>query len=170
MLVKWASGNKAFCDFTGVKQSNLSDYLAGKKKITWKRLESATKHVFGQPPAFQPLLEGYDLSADGLPKLAQLPKSPGIYALFDSAMRVIYYGKATSLYDEIRQTLKRRVAEVRPWKRDKGIRFREITKYLSAYTIIRGDADFRHDIEAFGLRIMVNNTFNKNGAQFKRIS
>jgi predicted ArsR family transcriptional regulator len=52
----------------------------------------------------------------------------------------------------------------------KNCTFREIATYLSAYAIIRGDADFRHDVEAFGLRIMVNNTFNKNGAAFKRTS
>jgi hypothetical protein len=47
---------------------------------------------------------------------------------------------------------------------------REITKYVSAYKIVRGDETFRHDIEVFGLRFLVNNTFNKNGGSFKRKS
>lgn len=95
-------------------------------------------------------------------------EEPGIYGLFDSAMRVLYYGKATSLYAEVRQTLGRKVGEVRPWTGAKNLTFHEVAAYLSAYRIIRGDAKYVHDVEAFGLRFLVNNTFNKNGGVFKR--
>jgi hypothetical protein len=53
-------------------------------------------------------------------------------------MKLIYYGKATNLRVEVRQTLGRKV-----------------------HGIQRGDAAFRHDIEALGLKLLVNNTFNK---------
>ena len=69
---------------------------------------------------------------------------------------------------EVRQTLGRRVAEVRPWTGAKNLTFREVAAYLSVYRIIRGDATYVHDVEAFGLRFLVNNTFNKNGGSFKR--
>jgi hypothetical protein len=167
-LVDWAGGKKTFCSLTKITPSNLSDYLRGGKTIAWKRLHTATSQVFGVPPAFVALLEGHDLETHGLPTLSKLPKEPGIYGLFDSAMRVLYYGKATSLYAEVRQTLGRKVAEVRPWSGSKNLTLREITKYISAYTIARSDEAFRHDVEAFGLRFLVNNTFNKNGATFKR--
>jgi len=167
-LIEWAGGKTNLCNLTGIKSSNLSDYLAGNKNVTWERLKRATEQILGQPPAFHAVVEGYDVVSNGLPKVAVLPKKPGIYALFDSAMRIIYYGKAKSLYAEVRQTLGRKVGEVRPWTGTKNLKFRDITQYISAYTLIRGDATFYHDVEAFGLRLMVNNTFNKKGGTFKR--
>jgi hypothetical protein len=169
-LVGWVGSKAGFCRLTGIKQPNLSDYLNGRKSISWKRLRSCTAHVFGQPPAFQPIIEGFDITRKGLPTVGDLPHERGVYALFDSAMRLLYYGKATDLYAEVRQTLGRKVAEVRPWTGKKNLTFRTITQFVSAYRILRGDADFVHDLEAFGLRLVVNNTFNKNGGSFKRRS
>lgn len=169
-LVEWAGSRANFASLTGIAQPNLTAYLNGGKRIAWKRLKSATQEVLGRAPAFLPIIEGYDLRAHGKPTLGVLPAEPGLYALYDSAMRVLYYGKATSLYAEVRQTLDRHVAEVRPWSGAKNLTFQQITAYLSAYRIVRGDADFRHDVEAFGLRLLVNNTFNKNGGKFKRTS
>ena len=167
-LVQWAGSRQAFLRMTRIAGPNLTAYLKGTKSISWKRLQHATGQVFGEPPAFQPILEGYDLRANGLPTMVKLPSEPGLYGLFDSAMRVIYYGKATSLYHELRQTLKRRVGEVRPWAGAKNLTFRSVTAFISAYRIPRGDTAFVHDVEAFGLRFLVNNTFNKNGGTFKR--
>ena len=167
-VVGWAGGRGEFCRLTGVQPANLSSYLSGGKSVSWRWLKSATSKVYGEPPAFSPIIEGYDLPTNGLPTLLVLPKVRGVYALYDSAMRVIYYGKATSLYMEVRQTLKRGVQEVRPWNGAKNLTFRDISVYLSAYTVARGDADFVHDLEVFGLRLLVNNTFNKKGGNFKR--
>lgn len=167
-LVEWAGGNTAFCKNTGIKASNLSAYLAGDKSISWKRLESATRSVFGEPPAFVPIIEGHNYYKYGFPTQNQLPRESGIYALFDSTMRVIYYGRATKLYDEVRQTLNRNIAEVRPWNGKKDLQFKDITVYLSAFRIVRGDATFVHDLESFGLHFLVNNTFNKKGGTFTR--
>ena len=166
-LVDWAGGRPEFCQLTGITNSNLSSYLNGSKTVDWRRIRSATASVFGTPPAFVPVLEGWDLK-EGAPRVADLPRDPGIYALFDSAMRVIYYGKATSLYAEVRQTLARKVPEVRPWTGARNLRFSDVSAYLSAYKIARGDSQFRHDVEALGLRLFVNNTFNRKGANFKR--
>jgi hypothetical protein len=85
-------------------------------------------------------------------------------------MQLLYIGKATDLYAETRQTLKRQVQEVRPWKGSKRPTFREVTQYVSAFTIARGDAEFRHDVEALFLKCVVNNTWNRNRGQFKRRS
>jgi hypothetical protein len=167
-LVTWSGGRPSFCAKTGIKASNLSAYINGTKRISWDALENASKKVFGEPPAFLPVVEGFNLKTSGLPTMAQLPTEPGIYALYDSAMRVIYFGKATSLYMEVRQTLKRHVAEVRPWTGSKSLTFRDITTYISAFSVARGDGKFIHDVEALCLRILVNNTFNKNGGSLKR--
>jgi len=58
--------------------------------------------------------------------------------------------------------------EVRPWTGTRNLKFKTIANYLSAFDMPRGDADYRHDVEAFVLRILVNNTFNKNIGTFKR--
>lgn len=167
-LVEWAGNRADFCRLTGIGSGNLSDYLNARKPISWKRLHRCTSQVFGEPPAFRKVVEGFDIMMHGLPTAKDLPSIPGIYALFDSAMRTIYYGKATNLYTEIRQTLNRKVHEVRPWNGKKGIKFSDITAYVSAYQIIRGDAVFRHDLESLCHRMFVNNTFNIKSGSFKR--
>jgi len=121
-LVEFAGGDPEFCALTGVLRPNLTAYRNGTKPISWKRLKKATQDVFGEPPAFIPLVEGLDLKEK--PHLPGIADGAGLYGLFDSAMRLIYWGKATSLRVEIRQTLKRRVDEVHPWKTGKKLRFR----------------------------------------------
>jgi hypothetical protein len=169
-LIDWCGTRADFCSVTGINQSNLSAYLGGSKRIDWKRLKRCNEQLFGEAPAFIAEIEGYDLRDKGMPKLSHLSKANGMYALFDSAMRVIYYGKATNLYAEVRQTLSRHVAEVRPWTNTKKLKFKDITAYISAYRFCRGDADFRHDVEALCHKFFVNNTFNQNGGTFKRKS
>ncbi len=166
-LVDWAGGRSAFCRLTNIRPPNLSAYLSGAKSISWKRLELAARHVFGEPPAFVPLVEGWDMSK-GLPKVSQVGHEPGIYSFFDSARRTIYFGKATDLYAEIRQTLRRKATGIRDFRGKRNLQFKTITAYLSAFRIIRGDADFRHDVENLGLNVLVNSTLNKHGGRFKR--
>jgi hypothetical protein len=167
-LVEFAGSRAEFSKRTGILQPNLAAYLNGTKTISWARLEKAAERLFGEPPAFVPIVEGRDLRAH--PSLTILPRDPGIYGLFDSTMRLIYYGKATNLRAEVAQTLGRRLGEVRPWTGAKNLTFKQVAAFLSAYEIVRGDPSFRHDVEALGLRLFVNNTFNKNGASFKRTS
>ena len=85
-------------------------------------------------------------------------------------MRTLYYGKAANLYTEVRQTLGRRIKEVRPWTGARNLSFLDITTYISAYGIERGDVDFRHDIETLCHKLFVNNTFNIKSGDFKRLS
>jgi hypothetical protein len=168
-LVEFAGGRTEFCRVARVRQPNLTAYLKATKSISWRRLKTATSQVFGEPPAFMPITEGHDLRQN--PAVAEvLPTDAGVYGLFDSTMRLIYYGKARNLRAEVRQTLGRKVDEVRPWTGKRNLTFREISAFVSAYKIERGDAAFRHDVEALGLRLLVNNTFNRNGASFKRKS
>ena len=169
-LVQFAGSRREFCDRTGIQPSNLADYLHRKKPVSWKLIETATAKLYTEsPPAFIPLVEGHNLHIH--PGTAGvLPAGPGLYALFDSAMRLVYFGKASNLRAEVSQTLRRRVAAVRPWTGARNLTFRGIATFLSAYEIAGGDADFRHDVEALGLRLFVNNTFNTNGARFIRTS
>jgi hypothetical protein len=167
-LIKWAGGRKPFCQKTGIYAADVYSYLNGRKHVTWKRLHSATAQVFGEPPAILPKLEGWNLFEDGPPKFANISGEPGLYALFDSAMRVIYFGKTKNLYLEVRQTLRRHVAEVRPWTGKHNLRYADIASYLSAYTVARSDRALRHDLEVLVLRLLVNNTFNKNAGYFVR--
>ena len=169
-LLSWTNSRQEFCQLTNITPGNLSAYLNGTKSISWKRLKRCNEQIFGQPPAFIPVIEGHDLYAAGKPTTAMVPNCVGLYALFDSAMRVVYYGKATNLYAEIRQTLDRKVAEVKPWTGARNLKFEDISAYVSAYRFERGDANFRHDVEVLCHKLFVNNTFNKNSGTFKRKS
>jgi len=166
-LVEFADGTAEFCRRTGIRPSNLRAYLEAQKSVSWKRLRRASEQVFGEPPAFVSVVEGHDLRST--PNVSFLPTGPGLYGLFDSAMRLVYLGKATNLRTEVKQTLGRGIGgKIRPWTGARNLKYRQVSAFISAYEIRRGDPDFRHDIEAFGLRLFVNNTFNTNGASFKR--
>jgi hypothetical protein len=110
----------------------------------------------------------HDLRAHGAPSVSAIGRDPGVYALFDSARRAVYFGKATDLYAEVRQTLSREVSHVKSPVSAKKLHFKDVSAYLSAYRIPRGDGTFRHDLESLVLRVMRNNTFNKNFGKFTR--
>jgi len=168
-LVDWAGGHAAFCRQTGILPPNLCAYLGGTKSISWERLRRANEHVFGCPPAFLPVIEGYDLRANGFPSPRTLPQTAGLYALYDSAMRLLYCGKAKSLRTEVNQTLRRCAKGIKTWPGQGSPRFGDLAAYLSAYRIVRGDRTFLHDAEALVLHLAVNNTLNTNKGHFKRI-
>ncbi len=167
-LVEWSGGDAEFCKAANVWQSNLSAYREGVKSLSWKWLHRKTAMVLGLPPAFIPICEGKPVIGKTL-SVSDLEDCSGLYALFDSTMEVIYVGKAAKLRTEVNQTLKRPIAEMRPWDGKKEVRFLDVTCFLSAYRIERGDAHFRHDVEALILRLFINNTYNKNKGRFKRI-
>ncbi len=169
-LVHWAGNRQEFCRLTGIYESDLSAYLSQSKAVSWKRLKRAAGRVFGEPPAFIPIVEGWNLQHDGIPLQKNVGHEEGIYALFDSARRTVYFGKAGDLYSEIRQTLGRTVRSVRDFAGPRNLCYKDISTYLSAFRIVRGDADFRHDVEALGLSLLVNTTFNTKGGEFRRSS
>jgi hypothetical protein len=167
-LVALAGGRAEFKRRTGIKASNLSDYLRGKKRVGWDRLGSATHQVCGEPPAFVALVEQWDLWASGDPPKAQVGDVPGVYALFDSAHRCIYFGKATNLYTELRQTLNRTQTKIRTPTGASSERFRDLAAYASVFEIVRGDGAFVKDVESLVLRCFRNLTLNSNFGKFER--
>jgi hypothetical protein len=108
----------------------------------------------------------------GLKMPAALNGRAGVYALFSSSGTILYFGKATDLRVEIKQTLQRMTTTgfVLEGVKNGKHAFRTIATRYSAFAICRGDSDFRHDVEALILRMVINDTFNRNLGHFKRTS
>lgn len=96
-----------------------------------------------------------------------LPKSGGVYILYDSAANVLYIGKAKSFRAEVWQTLQRKIPV--------GMRFgpdmqrstpdiKDMASYMSLYRI--DNERLRHNIEAILIRVFINQTHNTNIARF----
>ena len=92
--------------------------------------------------------------------LSSLPKSAGVYILYDSAPNVIYVGQAMNFAAEVRQTLKRKIST-----NGFGPDFGMIAKYISLYEI--ENKTLRHNIEVLLIRALINQTYNKNIGHFK---
>jgi hypothetical protein len=167
-LIDWAGGKDSFAEATGIRKSDQNHYLKARKKLTMKRLRRAAQQIFGEPPAFVPLVE-----REAIP--AQLPMSlagkSGLYALFSSSGSLLYFGKATNLRLEIGQTLGRQTPKilVNGTKLQK-VPFRDVAAFYSAYEVARGDASFRHDAETLVLRTTRADTLNSVGGHFNRKS
>ena len=146
-----------FARACGKKQSNMSAYLSGKAQPGTKFLTSCVRHIFEW--AVHPLME-----IEGIPgNLNTLPKTSGLYILYDSVGNILYIGKAKNFRAEVRQTLKRRLPQ--------GIRFgpnlqkkkpflREVAVRISLYQIL--STRLRHNVEAIFLRAAANQTHNSN--------
>jgi hypothetical protein len=92
-----------FAKACGKKSPNMYKYLAGQLQPGKKVLASCVRNIFEW--AVQPLME-----IQSIPKnLNDLPKTSGLYILYDSAGGILYIGKATNFRAEIRQTLGRRL-------------------------------------------------------------
>ena len=132
------------------------------KKLRKEVLESATSNVFGQE--IRPHCE-----VEPLPdSQADLPKSGGVYVLYDSAANVLYIGRATNFRSRVWRTLNRRIPV--------GMRFgpnmtqanpiiRDLARYMSLYEI--ENALLRHNIEALLIRVFINQTHNSNIVKFR---
>lgn len=98
----------------------------------------------------------------------RLPKSSGVYVLYDSGANVLYVGKAKDFRAEVWQTLDRKIpvgmrfgpgmANTRPTLRD-------LAAYVSLYEI--DNAALRHNVEALLIRVFINQTHNRNIGKFK---
>jgi hypothetical protein len=166
LVVNWAGSRDEFRRRSRIQHSNLSDYLNGRKPVGEKTLKKYVQSYFANEP-IQPIRERHD-SKD----LQSLPASSGLYAFFDSGKRLIYFGKATNLKTEIKQTLNR-AAPKQLWnfRGDKAIyeapKFKEITKYYSAYKVIPDSEDLRHHLESFVLRLALNLTLNQRTGKLR---
>lgn len=164
-LVGWAGKKPEFCKRTGFLPGNLAWYLQGKRPITMERVGKAAADWFGNPLAAMQQMEWVPIDAVK-PFKEKLGSDPGIYALFDSSYRLVYVGKATRMYAEVRQTLRRKVDGIRAGKNSK-VTFGEITSFVTTYSFPQGSMAFVEDLEAMLLRTSINHTFNQNTGKFK---
>src|SRR6266852_4179510 len=93
-----------FAKACGKAQPNMNAYLHGRIQPGQKVLASCVRHLFEW--AVQPLME-----IEPIPELNDLPKTAGLYILYDSARGILYIGKAKNFRAEVRQTLGRRLPE-----------------------------------------------------------
>lgn len=96
----------------------------------------------------------------------ELLARPGLYMFYDSAGRVTYVGKATNLWNEVKQRL--RASVNRPFycpSKKARIQQGVVARYLSAYEIRVPAAT--HNLEALMLRAFPNDLANINRGHFK---
>lgn len=145
-----------FAKACGKKQPNMSAYLSGRIQPGKKVLASCVRQLFEW--AVHPLKE-----IELIPSLNDLPKTAGLYILYDSAGGILYIGKAKNFRDEVRQTLGRRLPEplrFGPRLSKRRPYLREVAKRLSLYEI--SSPRLRHNVEMMFLRVVANQTHNSN--------
>ena len=132
------------------------------KKLRASVLDSAISNLFGEK--IKPLQE-----VEAIPEERDdLPRSGGVYILYDSAGNVLYVGKARSFRTRVWQTLDKKIPV--------GMRFGpnltksqptiwELATYMSLYEI--ENSRLRHNIEALLIRVFINQTHNSNIGKFK---
>ncbi len=132
------------------------------KKLRASVLDSAISNLFGEE--IKPLQE-----VEAIPENRDdLPRSGGVYILYDSAGNVLYVGKAKSFRTRVWQTLDKEIPV--------GMRFGpnltksrptiwELATYMSLYKI--ENSRLRHNIEALLIRVFINQTHNSNVGKFK---
>lgn len=168
-LIEWAGGAKQFETLTEIRVGDQNHYLSGAKRVSMNRLRRAAEQVFGTPPAFVPVVERQALPTNLATLPTALKGSPGVYALFSSSGSLLYFGKASDLLTEIKQTLGRPTPAVLVNGTAKEVyTFRDLSSYYSAYHVLRGDKDFRHDLESLAIRCVRRDTLNGVGGHFKR--
>jgi hypothetical protein len=148
---------------SGKKQSNITDYLSGKKPPQKRALRSIIDHLseWKVTPQFEVQ------KMDGL--ASKISAAPGIYALYDSAGNTLYVGQATSLFTEVNQTLQRHANfAIRTGpnlsKKNKPL-YRGVATHISIYIV--KSARLRHNLEALLLRIFPNQCHNNKLGSFK---
>ena len=101
-------------------------------------------------------------------KQSDFPEFGGVYILYDSAVNVLYIGKATNFRNEIWQTLNRVKVGMRFGSDMKKFQrnIEDLAQYMSLYEI--SNKSLRHNIEALLIRVFINQTHNKNVGKFKK--
>ena len=154
-----------FAQKCGKMESNMSDYLNGKKvpgdRVRRSCLKNIARSEFGWPIEAEREIQQL---GDGL----AMPSCGGIYILYDSGGNVLYIGKATNLRNEVRVALGNPVPVGLRFGADlskKKPKLRDLAGYVSLYLI--SDAFLRHNVEALLLRVFANQTHNSNVGKFK---
>ena len=131
------------------------------KKLRTSVLNSVISNLFGQE--IQPLRE-----VEPVPERQNdLPRSGGVYILYDSAGNVLYVGKATSFRTQVWQTLGRKIPvgmRFGPNMRKSRPTIWDLATYMSLYKI--ENSRLRHNIEALLIRVFINQTHNSNIGKF----
>ncbi len=141
-------------------------WLNGKKKVHPDTAKSALNHLLDSW-AVESVMEAQPIPE----QMKALMKRPGVYVLYGSAGDVIYVGQASDLKAEITQTLNReanfsvrRGPKITKRARPK---FRELTTRISVYIVER--KNLRHNLEAFLLRVFLNETHNNKLGNFRNV-
>lgn len=159
-LIDWAGGKKEFTERTGVQTGDINHYLNQNKKFSNRLLKKWAFEVCANPPRIIPLAEHLELPTTG-PLPVQLAGKSGLYSLFDSAGRLLYFGMATNLRTEIAQTLGRNAPKFYVGNGHQVWTFKDISVFYSAYEVLGGDQKFRRTLEALVLRTVINDTHNQ---------
>lgn len=146
-----------FAQASGLQVQNTSAYLSGSKIPRRRVLSRVLTRLYGWT-----VLKVTEMAPLPSP-LSQLPQLPGVYVLYDSSGAVLYLGKATSFRSEIQQTLGRNVPRklrLNPTLAKRNEPLRKLTTMHSLYRI--DDPGIRHKFEGLLLRIVPNQTHNRN--------
>ena len=185
--------SKDFADMCGQKPPNMHAYLTGKAKPGPLALEgcvlnAAVSRVFDKPPpADTPrgrkakgirnkvvstlFTQEVTLLWEILPVPEQqksLPRSGGVYVLYDSGTNVLYVGKAKSFRAEVWQTLGRKIPvgmRLGPSMKRTRPTLWDVAAFVSLYGI--ENDELRHNVEALLIRVFINQTHNTHIGNFK---
>ena len=185
----------AFARLCGQTQPNMSNYLNGNAKPGIRALEgcllnAAISRVFDNPPdpttrlgkkarALRSRIVSTFFAQEVVPyweiepvpeQQRDLPRSAGVYVLYDSGANVLYVGQAKNFRAEVWSALDRKIPAgmhfgcSRLKKTPKT--FWDLTHHVSLYEI--KNAVLRHNIEALLIRVFINQTHNRKLGRFKR--
>lgn len=159
-LDEYFSGDtQDLCDATGYRNSQIRDWLNGSKVPQKKTIEYIIHCTLA--PEFKVVVEFSEFSPNNSIKpqlrsaLDEYCNHPGIYAFYDSMAKLLYIGKATSLLDEIYQSMRQNISVKFPNSvRSTPTKRYEVIRYFSAYDV--GDSywvDYPRHVESLILRI-----------------
>ncbi|AFY02928.1 hypothetical protein [Bdellovibrio bacteriovorus] len=149
-----------------IKSSGLANYLNGKSAVSEKTLKKYLEKYFGNEH-IDPLFELAPLAS-----AKSVPNDSGLYALYDSSKKLLYFGKASRLKVEMNQTLNR-AAPKQLWAlaSNKATyrqpKFKEMVTYFSVYKVTPDSSELRHHLESFVLRVVLNSTMNQRTGKLK---
>lgn len=155
-----------FAEICGKQTPNMTNYLNGTLNPGRQVLEDCLLNATISQIFKDPLREVEPIPKEG--EQGTLPESGGVYVLYDSAANVLYIGKAKSFRAEVWQTLNRSIPvgmRFGPDMKKTKPTIRDLASYMSLYQI--DNERFRHNIEALLIRVFINQTHNRNIANFK---